>query len=216
MPSTTPLCPTGAGETGSRGDEGFFCEGPLSFRRKKGAPRAPHQRKPFFLREGPSFRRKSNAALNCRGQPVWAGHSFRAGAPPAYIRHWRRQAPLPLTLSPRKPRGFSCSGARRARRNGGTPRRRENRRARPAFCGGCGKESRFFCERDLLSGERRTLSRSPQESRMGFPVPARGGRAGTEERCGDEKTAAPAPPFAGDEVEKAAFFARGTFFQEKE
>ena len=74
------------------------------------------------------------------------------------------------------------------------------RRARARRNGAAGAGRRLFARGSLLSGERRPpLALPTKESRMGFPVPSRGGRAGTERW-----------------VRGGGFLREGAFFQEKE
>ena len=68
----------------------------------------------------------------------------------------------------------------------------------PERSGGCGEAA--FCEREPSFRRKKAPSRAlPQESRKGFPVPSRGGRAGTERR-----------------LRGSGFLREGAFFQEKE
>ena len=87
------------------------------------------------------------------------------------------------------------------------------------------QESRFgngrrflFCERgDSFREKESPLSRSSPRKPHGFPVPARGGRAGTEQRTRIKKRPRPPPPSVGERGIKATSFLReGRFFQKKE
>ena len=199
-----PPCPTEAGETRGRGD-GVFARGPFLSGERKGPLALPSKESRVFLREGSSFRRKKNPlalsrrkphGISCSGarRARWNGETLRQRKPCFFARgDFFQEKEEPSRALPKK-----AAWDFLFRRAEGALERR-NAAAEKAV---------FFCERVLLSGERRTLSRSPEESHMGFPVPARGERAGTEKRCGDEEPAAPAPPSAG-RTRQSGFLGKG-------
>ena len=106
---------------------------------------------------------------------------------------WRKNSPS-RALPPRNPLGVSCPAAQSARRDG---------------CALRGPMGLFFARGGFLSGERTPpLALSPQESRLGFPVPPRKARAGTDAPSRKRNKAASAAPF-GRRMRPGGFLRRG-------
>ena len=105
---------------------------------------------------------------------------------------WRKNSPS-RALPPRKPLRVSCPCAQSARRDGAL------------FRGRWG----FFCERRTSFWRKNSPSRAPpQESRLGFPVPPRKARAGTDVPSQNRNKAASAAPF-GRRIRPGGFLRRG-------
>ena len=127
----------------------------------------------------------------------------------------------PLALSPKKAAWVSCSDAQRARRNGAAQPNKETPAPAAPFGRRTRDKSGFLLARGkILSGERIPLSHSPPRKPHGFPVPTRGGRAGTEQRCRIKKRPRPPPPSGGGRGKKRLSSGRGfggnLFFLQKE
>ena len=112
----------------------------------------------------------------------------------------------PLALFPKKAAWVSCSGARRARRNGAAHPNKET----PAPAAPFGRRTREKAAFFLREG-RIPLSHSPPRKPHGFPVPAHGRCAGTEQRSRIKKRPRPPPPSGGGRGIKAAFFWKGVW-----
>ena len=175
------------------GEETFFCEGTMGL---------------FFCERGTSFWRKNSPSRalpprNPLGVSCPAAQSARRdgcalrGTMGLFLREedFFLEKELPLSRSPpKKPLGFSCPAAQRARRDG---------------CALRGTMGLFFARGGLLSGERTPpLALSPQESRLGFPVPPRKARAGTDAPSRKRNKAASAAPF-GRRMRPGGFLRRG-------
>ena len=125
-----------------------------------------------------------------------SSESFLRGRDGAFLREedFFLEKELPLSRSPPKKAAWVFL-SRRAKRAPGRMRL-------------AGNDGAFLREEDFFPEKELPLSRSPQESRLGFPVPPRKARAGTDAPSRKRNKAASAAPF-GRRMRPGGFLRRG-------